>query len=127
MSLLRFLRRRGHGAESAWTLLGDDTSPERSSKEFYPLVDTLRLYAGWLLAWYFVIYAFGAYQFTRGMFDWDLLEQLFLSTLILQFSCLAFLFLLLSQIHRVLGRGIVKGVLLTIAGVAMFVLFRANI
>lgn len=127
MSLFRFLHRRGEGAGDSWTLLGGDAAPVKARREYYPLVDTLRLYAGWLLAWYFVIYALGAYQFTRKMFAWDLLDQLFFSPLVLQFSCLAFLFLMLSQVHRVLGRGIVKGVILTIVGITVFVLFRANI
>ena len=41
---------------------------EQSIKKapYLPLIDTLRLYAGWLLAWYGLVFAIGAYQY-RGI------------------------------------------------------------
>ncbi len=128
MSLLRFLDRRRNALDSAWTVSAADRAEATSRKEYYPLVDTLRLYAGWLMAWYFVIYALGTYQFLRELpFKSDVLSQFFSSGLVLQFSSASFLFLLLSEIHSRLGRGIMKGILLTLAGLFFFALFRANI
>ncbi len=96
-------------------------------EDYAPLSDTLRLYAGWLLAWYFIIFALGSYQFTRELpFTIPLIDELFLSPLILNFACAAFLFLLLSGFHRMLGRRILIGIPLILIGIAAFVLFWSN-
>lgn len=93
--------------------------------EYYPLSDTLRLYAGWLLAWYFVIYAFGAYQFTRALpLQVPILEDLFYSPVVLHFAAVAFIYLLLSSVHRLLGKSILLGMVLCVAGAAMYWGFR---
>ncbi len=97
------------------------------SKGYYPLVDTFRLYAGWLLAWYFLIYALGSYQWLRHLpFQIPFLGDLFQSTLILDFACACFLFLLLTSLHRRMGRGWVLGILLTLVGFGLFAGFYAN-
>ncbi len=97
------------------------------AEDYAPLSDTLRLYAGWLLAWYFIIFALGSYQFTRKLpFTIPLIDELFLSPLILNFACAAFLFLLLSGFHRMLGRRILIGIPLMLVGAALFVLFWSN-
>ncbi|MDP6561808.1 MAG: hypothetical protein QF793_02685, partial [Candidatus Peribacteraceae bacterium] len=44
-----------------------DTAEEPSTAAYFPLLDTLRLYAGWLLAWYCIVYAIGAYQFMKEL------------------------------------------------------------
>lgn len=95
---------------------------------FFPLTDTVRLYAGWLLAWYFIIYALGSYQ-TDGRlpFAVPFLESLYRSSLILSFSCAAFLFLLCTSLHRASGGGALRGLLLGVAGGAIFVLFQVNV
>ncbi len=103
------------------------TSPAGSSA-YYPVVDTLRLYAGWLLAWYFLIYAFGSYQSTRALpFRIPYLDDLFSSPIVLTFTFGAFLFLLLSALHRAFGRGPVKAAGLMVAGLVVLFLFRQNI
>lgn len=105
----------------------DTQSVEEPSIEraYAPLIDTFRLYAGWLLAWYAIVYLLGAYQFEQKLpFAIPFIEGLFLSPLVLKFAFGTFLFLLLSSLHRALGRGIWKGILLTIVwllGVAWFV------
>lgn len=95
---------------------------------YFPLIDTFRLYAGWLLAWYFLVYAVGSYQHFRPLpFHIPYLEGLFLSPLVLSFTLAAFLFLLLSNIWKVMGAGFVRGLLLMIFGVACFLLYRVNV
>jgi len=95
---------------------------------YFPLLDTLRLYAGWLLAWYCLVYALGSYQNERPLpFRIPYVEGLFLSPLVLSFTLAAFLFLLLTGIWKFIGKGIFTGLILTIVGVATFVLYRMNV
>ncbi|MDO8649502.1 MAG: hypothetical protein Q7R81_07020 [Candidatus Peregrinibacteria bacterium] len=97
-------------------------------RHYLPLLDTLRLYAGWLLAWYFIIYALGSYQYIRDLpFHMPYVEELFLSPVILQFSFAAFLFLLLSALQKKIRGSYVSGIILLILGVGIFVVFRENV
>ena len=109
---------------------GEETQAHTSpppKRGYYPLSDTFRLYAGWLLAWYFVIYAVGLYQETRPLpFRISFIENLFFSPLILTLTSIAFLFLLLSSLYRLSHKKKHSAVLLTILGIILFVLFRAN-
>jgi len=94
------------------------------TRTYFPLIDTLRLYAGWLLAWY----AIGNFQNFRSLpFEIPYLEGLFLSPLVLQFTLGAFLFLLCTGLWKLLGKNLWGGLLLTMLGVAGFVLFRMNV
>ncbi|MDO8469219.1 MAG: hypothetical protein Q7S29_05690 [Candidatus Peribacter sp.] len=104
-------------------------SPKSESpSSYFPLLDTLRLYAGWLLAWYALVYALGSYQHSRPLpFRIPFVEGLFLSPLVLSFTLAAYLFLLLSGIWKATGKGIFKGLLATLIGVAGFVLYRMNV
>lgn len=91
---------------------------------YAPLQATMRLYAGWLLAWYFLIYALGSYGELQPLpYRLSLVEQLFLSPIILLFACAAFLFLLLTSVHRFLGGGFARGLLCFMLGVMMLGLF----
>lgn len=104
------------------------TTPPQSPSSYFPLLDTLRLYAGWLLAWYCLVYALGSYQHTRPLpFRIPFVEGLFLSPLVLSFTWAAFLFLLLSGIWKHAGKGVIKGMLALSAGIAGFVLYRMNV
>ena len=94
---------------------------------YVPLIDTMRLYAGWLLAWYSVVYLLGSYQATKQWpFEIPFIGGLFLSPLILTFAFGTYLFLLLTSVHRWLGRGLWRGVILAIFGFCAFVLFTVN-
>lgn len=91
---------------------------------YYPLIDTLRLYAGWLLAWYGLIFAVGAYQY-RGIlpFHSELIAGLAASTTLQRTAFGVFFFLMCSEFHKTLRGGILKGVALTslwILGTAWF-------
>lgn len=95
---------------------------------YFPLIDTLRLYAGWLLAWYCLVYALGNYQYARALpFRIPYVEGLFLSPLVLSFTLAAYLFLLFSSIWKILGKGFVRGGVLAILGIGAFVLYRMNV
>lgn len=95
--------------------------------EYHSLVDTLRLYAGWLLACLAVIFALGSYQTVRALpYEFDLLHEWVESAVILRVAFMTFIFLLLSSVHRLLGGGVWRGTLLTIVGFAAIALFMAN-
>lgn len=99
-------------------------------REYFPIGDTLRLYAGWLLAWYFLVYALGGYQLSRSVpFRIPYVEAWLppYSPLILTFACGSFLYLLMTQIHAMIGGGRLKGFLLSITGIVCFVLYRINV
>ena len=96
-------------------------------KLYFPLGDTFRLYAGWLLAWYFLIFSIGSYQFLkRSPYHIPYMDELFLSPVLLTFAFGAFLFLLLSTLHRLLGRGVLTAVLLTTVWTVGVYLFQVN-
>ena len=104
-------------------------STETASKHaYFPLTDTLRLYAGWLLAWYALVYGLGSFQQTRALpFQIPYLSGLFLSPLVLQFTLGAFLFLLCTGLWKSLKKNLWIGLLLIVLGVAGFVLYRMNV
>lgn len=99
-----------------------------ASTKYLPIIDTLRLYAGWLIAWYVLVYALGSYQSMRPLpFEIPFVGSLFLSPLVLLFAFGAYLFLLLTSLHRYILRGRVGGVLFALAGIAVLLVFRANV
>lgn len=83
--------------------------------EYAPLHETIRIFAGWLLAWYGVIYALGFLVYTQKLPELPFVSELFTSRLVLQFTFGTFLFLALSNIHRWMGGGLAKGIALTVA------------
>lgn len=96
-------------------------------KNYVPLVDTLRLFAGWLLAWYALVYLLGDFQMSGGISkDVPYIEALFTSSLVLRFTVATFLFLLCTSLHKWLKGGIGKGITLTAIGVFLFVVFHLN-
>jgi len=107
------------GAAAVWE------KTEAITHDYVPILATVRLYAGWLLAWYFLVYAVGSFGFLERLpATIPYLDELFYSTVILQFSLAAFLLLCLSSVHRLLGGGITKGAVLTVIGGCLLVGFR---
>ena len=103
-----------------------ETSPE-TRKLYFPLTDTLRLYAGWLLAGYFAAYILGQYQLTKPLpFQIPYVLAFLYSDLILSFTLAAFLYLLITSIHKQTKGKFWSGVVLTGLAVGAFVLFRIN-
>lgn len=89
-----------------------------STSSYAPLHETLRIFAGWLLAWYGLVYALGFLEFSGKLPTLPFVHELFVSPLVLQFTFGTFLLLALSNVHRWLGGGNLKGLLLAIAYVA---------
>ncbi len=97
-----------------------ENTPAPSDDEYLPLNETLRLYAGWLLAWYGLVYLIGAFQDEKLLpFTIDFIDNLYRSPLTLQFAFGTYLYLLLGTMHRAWGRGILKGLFLGIVGVGL--------
>ena len=88
---------------------------------YLPLGSTLRLYAGWLLAWYAAVYVLGSLQ-QSGVAPWapEFIANLYVSPLTLLFTCVTFLYLMLGTAHRAIGGGALKGIALFVTGVLLF-------
>lgn len=126
---------RTASASPAWNVTDGRTAPlppqnapeEKREAKYFPLIDTLRLYAGWLLSWYFLIFAFGSYDYLREFpFEIPLVSGLFQSPVIITFALGAFLFLMLSSLHRFFHRGMFRGIALGILWVVLIGTYRMN-
>lgn len=124
------------GEVPAFTLYGDlqkiqekkPGEPGAQARVYFPLLDTLRLYAGWLLAWYCLVYAVGSYQFMRDLpIRIPYADSLFLSPLVLSFTFAAYLFLLFSGWYVSWGRKKAVAAVLLVAGIALFLVYRMNV
>ena len=115
--------------ELAMDRSSSDTPTGQSTEAVYfPFVDTLRLYAGWLLAWYCIVYAIGSYQFMKELpFRIPYAESLFLSPLVLTFTFAAYLFLILSGLYKKAGRDKKFGFVLLGLGIITFIWYRMNV
>ncbi len=97
------------------------SSAPEASRKYYPLVDTLRLYAGWLLAWYLLFVALGYYAFEREMpFEIPIVEGFFFSPLIFRFITAIFLFLAFSSLHKLMRGKLLSGLLFIVIGAAAY-------
>lgn len=113
------------------TILPGEQSTAPSSQisvpQYYPFLDTLRLYAGWLLAWYVLVVALGAYQETKALpFQIPLVEGLWQSAIIIRAAFGVFLFLLFTSLHRFFGSRKWVGGGLGLAGAFLFYVFLVN-
>jgi len=101
---------------------------ERMPVDRGSFLSVLRIYAGWLLAWYAVVFVLGAYQLTKRLpFELPYVDSLVQSPLLPRFAFGAFLFLLLTTVHLSWNRGIFKGILLTIVGVGVWWGFHVSV
>ncbi|TSC58746.1 MAG: hypothetical protein Greene041662_712, partial [Candidatus Peregrinibacteria bacterium Greene0416_62] len=95
---------------------------------YLPIAATLRLYAGWLLAYYALVYAVGWYAHSRPLpFEIPYVEALILSPLVLSFTFAAFLFLIGHSLYMSWGKGLWKGIFVSVIGVGVFVVYRMNV
>jgi len=102
-------------------------SSEENPKVYFPLTDTLRLYAGWLLTGYFVAYILGGYQYTKPLpFTIPYALAFLTSPLILSFALTAYLFLLFTGIKKGVKGGMLSTMVLTIVAIVIFVVYRMN-
>lgn len=92
---------------------------------YLPLVETLRLFAGWLIAWYGLVYLLGGLQFKKNISaDIPFVAALASSSLVLRFCFGTFLFLLLTSVHAWMGKGIAKGIVLTLVWILLMAGFH---
>lgn len=95
---------------------------------YHPILATLRLYAGWLLAWYGLFVALGYYTHVRTLpLDIPFVEAFFVSPLIFSFIVAIFFFLMLGALHRAMHGRILGGIALTIVGIAVFTAVRMSV
>ena len=100
----------------------------REETDYYPLIDTIRLYAGWLLAWFGAVFALGFYQSTRPLsFRIPYVENLSQSPVLFQAALGLFLLLLFSGFYKATGRNIVAGLMLLCIGLAGFAYVLLNL
>ncbi len=95
-------------------------SPSPEPPLYAPLLETARLYAGWLMAWYGMVFLLGGQQAAGKLplhISW--LEGIYRSPLIVACAFATFLFLLLTDIHANLRGGPVLGFLLLMAWLAL--------
>lgn len=105
-----------------------NVEPSPPHKIYLPIAATLRLYAGWLLAYYSIVYAVGWYAHSRSLsMEIPYVEALMLSPLVLSFTLAAYLFLVSHTLYQISGKGLTKGIFLSIAGIGVFVMYRMNI
>lgn len=110
-----------------WSGANNGAAPKLPDETMYaPLHETLRIFAGWLIAWYGLIYALGFLEQTGKLSPIPFIHELFASRLVLDFTFGTFLILAFSNIHRWIGRGPFTGFLLGLAylgAVAGFVIY----
>lgn len=107
---------------------GAQHSEQGVGKHYFSLISTIRLYAGWLLAWYALFVALGYYSHVRTL-PWNIpfVEAFYLSPLIFTFVVAIFLFLILTSLKRALGGGIFTGFVFTILGIGALVFVRMSV
>ncbi len=94
-----------------------------TSERYYPLTVTLRLYAGWLLAWYGLCIIIGYYAVARSL-PWDIpfVKAFFLSPLVFRFIAALILFLVLTSLHQRMKGKLLSGIILSVAGIGLLYL-----
>jgi hypothetical protein len=105
-------------------------SNDKEDHQYIPFIETMRLYAGWLLAWFSLIYILGAYQYSGNEipFDIPLIRGLLFSKTVFMVTWGTFLFLLLTSLYRIWHIGNKKkGILLTTVWIVGMVFFGVNI
>lgn len=92
-----------------------------SQAGYHPLASTLRLYAGWLLAWYGLFVAIGYYSMQRVL-PWDIpfVQAFYMSPLIFSFIVAIFIFLMMSALHKTVRGGLLTGITFTVLGIGLF-------
>lgn len=100
----------------------------RAPKAYVRLTDTMRIYAGWLLAWYCIVVTLQSYARLRSItFLPDFLEEMFASQPLFLVSFACFLFLLGTSVHQFFKRSLVGGVIIAVLCVAVFVVYVQNL
>ncbi len=116
------------GAEAAPVKKTDVPPKTKPAHSYLPLMATLRLYAGWLLAWYGLFVALGYFTTVRRLpFEIPFVQAFYFSPLIFTFTAGIFIFLLLSAVHKAVHGKLVTGILLTLVGVGLLTSLRLSL
>lgn len=108
-----------------WSGRKKSAPAQETETAYLPLIETLRLFAGWLIAWYGVVYFLGGLQLKKSISaDIPFIAALSSSSLVLRFCFATFLFLLLTSVHSWMGKGIAKGIVLTVIGILLMAGFH---
>ncbi len=108
-----------------WSGRKKTSAPAAEETTYLPFTDTLRLFAGWLIAWYGLVYLLGGLQLKKNISaDIPFIAALSTSGLVLRFCFGTFLFLLLTSVHAWMGKGIAKGIVLTVIGLLLMTGFH---
>lgn len=95
---------------------------------YAPLLDTLRLYTGWVSAWGIGVLALSAYAHTRALpFSTDFLDVFGNLSSLIVITASAFLFLFWTSLHKVLGRNMLTGILCLVVWAVCVFLVQQNI
>lgn len=117
-------------APVSWPNVEAPATPAKPHPLYLPITETLRLYAGWLLAWYLLVYALGAYQSTRQLPFRIPYVEAFLpgnSALVLTFALACFWFLLFTTLRQGLPKHWSVGFLVYGVMLLTFAWYRANV
>lgn len=94
---------------------------EQPSAAYYPFGETVRLYAGWLLAWYGLVYILGHYERTRQPLpSIPYVAGLLYSPAIFTFTLGCFLYLLFHTLIRRYSFNTGTDFLIALVGIAAF-------
>lgn len=106
----------------------DEQSVEKKPRSYISIFETLRLYAGWLLAWYGLFVAFGYYSYVRvSPVDLPAAQGFLFSPLIFSFILIIFLYLLMTTIQRALRGQMLLGSALAVIGIALFFVLQIGL
>lgn len=95
--------------------------------QYFPLVETLRLYSGWLFAILFALYAVGAQMVLYWNMRLPLVRQWVEAPLFRDVALASFLFLLATSLHKILrGRTVLALLLLLLSLGALAVFMGAH-
>ena len=98
-----------------WSGANNGAAPRLPDEPTYaPLHETLRVFAGWLLAWYGLIYALGFLSQTNRLPSIPFIHELFVSPLVLSFTFGTFFLLALSNVHQWIHGKTITGFLLVL-------------
>ncbi len=98
------------------------------TKMYFPIHETLRLYAGWILSGYIAGYLLGGYKLLNPLpFDIPFALTFLMSPVIMRFSLAFFLFLLGSSIFALFGKKTLSGIIISTACIGIFLFVHTNI
>lgn len=141
-----FTKEQSPALHENWTTFNEDEAYERKDESqmlpadsphlekddpeavYYPLGETVRLYAGWLLAWYGLVYILGHYERSRQPLpSIPYVSGLLYSPAIFTFTLGCFLYLFCHTLMRRFPVNTGVDFLISLVGIGIFVSFLVSI